>query len=47
MLWSEFHSWRSGRIGEAVGVIAGQSIGEPGTIDTRISKSIIIDIFIE
>jgi DNA-directed RNA polymerase subunit beta' len=34
-------------LGEAVGVIAGQSIGEPGTIDTRISKSIIIDIFIE
>ncbi|DAD49488.1 TPA_asm: hypothetical protein HUJ06_019201 [Nelumbo nucifera] len=23
--------WRLGRIGEAVGIIAGQSIGEPGT----------------
>jgi len=37
MLWAESHSWDLVELGEAVGVIAGQSIGEPGTELTLIT----------
>jgi DNA-directed RNA polymerase subunit beta' len=31
VLWSRPGPWRAGQVGEAVGIIAAQSIGEPGT----------------